>query len=147
MASARRLSDHLILEKEFILCDTLYAERHRRISVAVGRAWQTPLAAGRRRTTVKFPTQKPMRAAQFTSAFVKREDAHNAKPDDGGASFSKPLRIKSIPSTVHGANMFRGPDLTLGHNPLCRAARSSLAMRRPSLGAGPLAERPLPARS
>jgi hypothetical protein len=49
-------------------------------------------------------------------AFVKGEDAYYAKSDDGGKSFSKPLRINSVPGTVHPANMFRGPDLALGQN-------------------------------
>jgi hypothetical protein len=49
-------------------------------------------------------------------AFVKGEDAYYAKSDDGGKSFSQRLRINSVPSTVHPANMFRGPDLALGKN-------------------------------
>jgi hypothetical protein len=49
-------------------------------------------------------------------AFVKGEDAYYAKSNDGGKSFSQPLRINSQPGTVHPANMFRGPDLALGHN-------------------------------
>jgi hypothetical protein len=49
-------------------------------------------------------------------AFVKGEDAFYAKSDDGGKSFSQPLRINSQPSTVHPASMFRGPDLALGQN-------------------------------
>jgi hypothetical protein len=49
-------------------------------------------------------------------AFVKGEDAYYAKSDNGGKSFSQPLRINSQPGTVHPANMFRGPDLALGQN-------------------------------
>src|SRR5690606_11330577 len=47
-------------------------------------------------------------------AFVKGEDAYYAKSDDGGTSFTQPLRINSTLGTVHPANMFRGPDLALG---------------------------------
>ena len=49
-------------------------------------------------------------------AYVKGENAFYVRSEDGGKTFSAPLRINSEENTVHPSNMFRGPDLAVGKN-------------------------------